>query len=123
MQTAKVLSSTSSTSTPRHRPNLAWPLLLGAVFLAASVRAQAPPLLCSTNLGAQVFAVDEQTNVYAQAGGAVVKLSGSGVPLQTNVLSLLPGTARRDAAGNFYYAGVYPGTPIPPYVQYNEPAY
>jgi hypothetical protein len=70
---------------------------------------QAPGFLWMTNVGARVFAIDSQTNVYADVGGKVIQINGAGVPVQTNVLSQYPGRAQRDAAGNFYYAGVYPG--------------
>ena len=71
---------------------------------------QAPGLLWSTNLGAQVFAVDEQTNVYASASGSVIQLSATGVPLQTNAICPLPGIAQRNAAGDYYFAGNFDGT-------------
>ncbi len=84
------------------------------VVLAAlgtfTVRAQSPAILWSTNIGARVFAVDAQTNVYANVGGSVIKLSPEGVPLQTNAVCPLPGLAQRDAAGNYYFAGTFDGT-------------
>ncbi len=89
-------------------------ILLASLLATPHMRAcagQAPGLLWSTSVGAQVFAVDTQTNVYANAGGAVIELSGAGVPLKTNALSVYPGMAQRDSAGNLYYAGNYPGTP------------
>ena len=92
-------------------PLLSLRLILLASLLARLGHAQAPGLLWSTSVGAQVFAVDTQTNVYANAGGAVIELSGAGVPLKTNALSVYPGMAQRDSAGNLYYAGNYPGTP------------
>src|SRR6266699_2532234 len=74
-------------------PRVVNPLLPLRLILLASLLAtphmrtcagQAPGLLWSTSVGAQVFAVDTQTNVYANAGGAVIELSGAGVPLKTN---------------------------------------
>jgi len=65
-------------------------------------------VLWTTNVGAGLFAVDNQTNVYANANGTIIVLSGAGIPVQTNILCQLPGAAQRDAAGNFYYAGVRP---------------
>lgn len=63
-----------------------------------------------TNLGARVFAVDAQTNVYASASNTVIRLTAAGVPLQTNTICPLPGLAQRDADGNFYFAGSFDGT-------------
>ena len=73
-------------------------------------QAQTPGLLWSTNVGANLFAVDEQTNIYASVGGAVIKLNANGVPLQTNSICPIPGIAQRDALGNFYFAGNFDGT-------------
>src|SRR6266853_386035 len=84
-----------------------WPALMAA-WIPLSVGAQAPDLLWTTNVGARVFAVDDQTNVYASTGGSVIELNGSGVPLQTNSFCPLPGFAQRDAAGNIYFAGAFP---------------
>ena len=51
---------------------------------------------------------------YAASNGTVIKLTGSGVPLQTNILNQLAGLVQRDSAGNFYFASVFlpagPGT-------------
>ena len=52
--------------------------------------AQPPGLLWRTNAGASLFAVDEQTNLYANAGGTVIKLNSDGVPFQTNSISPAP---------------------------------
>src|SRR5688572_12119094 len=74
-------------------------LLVVAMLLAAlstRVQAQAPGLLWSTNIGARLFAVDSQTNAYANAGGTVIVLTGNGVPLQTNSVCPRPGLALRD---------------------------
>jgi len=75
-----------------------------------SARAQAPGLLWSTNVGAKLFAVDSQTNAYAQIAGTVIKISSAGVPLETNAICPRLGVAQRDAAGNFYFAGSLEGT-------------
>jgi hypothetical protein len=56
-------------------------------FSTGTMCAQAPSVLWTTNVGAQVFAVDELTNVYAGSNGVVIELNGSGAPIQTNVLS------------------------------------
>jgi len=69
-----------------------------------------PGLAWTTNIGARVFAIDEQTNLYASAGGNVLVLDASGTVLQTNSICPLPGVARRDAAGNYFYAGSFDGT-------------
>jgi len=60
-------------------------------------------------VGAILFAVDAQTNLYANASGTVIKLNGDGVPLQTNSICPRPGIALRDTAGNFYFSGIMPG--------------
>jgi len=72
------------------------------------LHAQPPALLWHTNVGASLFAVDEQTNLYANAGGTVIKLNGDGTPLETNTFSQFPGMMQRDVDGNFYLAGVVP---------------
>lgn len=79
------------------------------VFLPASLRAQAPSLLWTTNVGATLFAVDSQTNAYANVGGKVILISPAGQALQTNTICPLPGIARRDGAGNYYFAGSFDG--------------
>jgi hypothetical protein len=66
--------------------------------------------LWTNTLGARVFAVDDQTNVYANAAGAVIIVSGAGQPLQTNRICPLPSIAQRDAAGNYLFAGSFDGT-------------
>ena len=43
-----------------------------AVWAPLCDGAQAPDLMWTTNVGARVFAVDNQTNVYANAGGSVM---------------------------------------------------
>jgi hypothetical protein len=84
------------------------PLLTALVVLLASATrgsSQPPSLLWATNVGAQVFAVDNQTNVYAFTNGVVIKLNAAGVPVQTNVLNPALQIVRRDASGNFWGAG------------------
>jgi len=83
---------------------------LWMITLSPRAHAQAPGLLWATNIGARVFAVDAQTNLYANAGGLVFKLSSAGQPLQTNAVCPIPGVAQRDSAGNFYFAGSFDGT-------------
>ena len=85
-------------------------IAVGFLCQVHGLYAQPPPLLWRTNMGANVFAVDEQTNIYANAGGTVTKLNGDGVPLQTSAICPLPGLAQRDAAGNFLFAGSFDGT-------------
>lgn len=83
---------------------------LAGILLPAVVQAQAPSLSWSTNPGATLFAVDLQTNAYANVGGKVIVISPAGQALQTNTICPLPGIARRDNAGNFYFAGSFDGT-------------
>src|SRR5258707_6761786 len=92
--------------------------ILGALlFFTAFPRglhAQAPGILWTTNLAATLFAVDAQTNVYANIGGSVITLASAGTPTQTNticpVTSPAPTIARRDDSGNFYFLGNFDGT-------------
>src|SRR5437016_3830555 len=95
------------------------PLAFSMFGLALPLFGQAPSLLWTKNIGGRVFAADSQTNVYMQANTSVIKVSGDGIPLQTNSLSIYPGVAQRDTAGNFCYAGKYPGTPSGTFVCYN----
>jgi len=73
-------------------------LLLGTAgtFVVAQNRAdaQAPSLIWSANIGAQLFAADAQTNVYASAGDTVIKLNGVGVPFETNSICPRPRQSR-----------------------------
>jgi len=85
-------------------------IAFGFICQIHGLHAQAPALLWHTNVGANLFAVDEQTNLYANTGGTVIKLNGNGVPLQTNAICPLPGAVQRDAAGNFFFAGSFDGT-------------
>ena len=85
-------------------------LILLAAAIAQPLWAQAPPLTWTTNLGARLFAVDGQTNVYANVGGKVIQSTALGVPTQTNTICPVDGIARRDAAGNFYFGGNFDGT-------------
>jgi hypothetical protein len=82
-----------------------------ACALAIQASGQAPGLLWQTNVGARLFAVDPQTNVYANLAGTIIQMSGDGVPLQTNVLcSLTNCIARLDNLGNFHLSGSFDGT-------------
>ena len=82
--------------------------LLGIAHLA---NAQAPGLMWSANIGARLFAVDDEANSYANVGGSVIKLSPTGIPLETNnICPVLPSVAQRDSAGNFYFAGKFDGS-------------
>jgi len=83
---------------------------LGLDPLVLKSSAQAPGLLWSTNIGAQLFAVDDQTNLYANAGGKVIVLDSAGAPVRTNAICPLNGVAQRDGSGNFYFAGSFDGT-------------
>ena len=85
------------------------PLLL---LFAAQIFGQAPSLVWSTNIGATLFAIDANTNVYANVGGTVIKLSGDGVPLQTNAICPRSGIAIRDSSANYYFAGLMPSHAI-----------
>lgn len=88
------------------------PIAVGVLTLWACIPSygQAPGLLWTTNIAATLFAVDAETNAYANVGGSVIKLSPNGVPLQTNSICPIPGMAQRDATGNFYFAGNFDGT-------------
>lgn len=57
-----------------------------------------------------MFAVDNQTNSYANVGGSVIVINPNGVPVSTNVICPLPGKAQRDSSGNYYFAGTFDGT-------------
>jgi hypothetical protein len=89
-------------------------LLTFGTLCTQQLCAQAPALLWRTNINANVFAVDDQTNVYANANGVVITLDSGGHPFATNTIcpvpSLQPGFAKRDAAGNFYFGGTFDGT-------------
>ena len=98
--------------TSRKHLFLTW-LLLVCLF-PRWAQAQAPGLLWSTNLGARLFAVDAQTNVYANSGGTVFTINSAGVPVSTNtvcsVTSAAPVSARLDGSGNYYFLGNFDGT-------------
>lgn len=78
--------------------------------LARSAPAQSPGLLWSTNVGARLFALDAQTNAYAVSGTNVIVINLTGQIVQTNSFCPVPGIARLDANGNFYFAGSFDGT-------------
>ena len=87
-------------------------LLMLAAATGPSAWGQAPAVLWSTNVGASVFAVDAQTNVYAFKVGSVLDINGSGVLISSNLVCPAPGVveAGRDAAGNLYFAGNFSQT-------------
>ncbi len=92
---------------------LAWLLCLAflAGLSARSVQAQAPGLLWRTNVGARLFAVDAQTNVYANQNATIIALDSTGAAFQTNTLcSVTNAIAQRDGQGNLYLAGSFDGT-------------
>src|SRR6266478_4268504 len=63
-------------------------LVISCALFQCRVSAQAPHLLWTTNIGARVFSVDEQTNVYAIALGTIFILDGAGAVLQTNLVGI-----------------------------------
>jgi hypothetical protein len=85
-------------------------LFLSSLFVATNCLADGPGLLWTTNVGGRLFSVDGQTNLYANAGGSVITLSDAGPSLQTNTICPLPGIARRDLAGNYFFGGIFDGT-------------
>lgn len=83
-----------------------WAVILSAFIAALSARGQAPAMAWSTNVGAILIGSDAQTNVYAELNSeSIITISSTGAALQTNHICPFPGLARRDAAGNFYFAG------------------
>ena len=92
----------------RHSLSIGFALLLGAGALVA--RAQAPALLWRTNVGATLFAVDAQTNTYANSNGTVIQLNSSGAMLGATPACPLPSVAKRDTTGNYIFAGTFDGT-------------
>src|SRR5437868_4048433 len=60
---------------------------LGTIlFCAPGLYAQAPSLVWRTNVNASLFAMDSQTNVYANTNGTVITLNSLGIPFKTNAL-------------------------------------
>jgi hypothetical protein len=100
----------ASGSSPSVNLSMEYDRSIIAVFGTNAPGGAAPGLLWATNIGATLFAIDSQTNLYANTGGTVFTLSGNGAVLQTNTVCPLPGIARRDSAGNFYFAGAFDGT-------------
>src|ERR1051326_566696 len=61
----------------------------------------------SNNVFGQVFAVDDQTNVYVNANGPIVILNAAGTVIQSNTICPVPALTQRDATGNYYFFGNY----------------
>ena len=68
------------------------------VFAAVLANAGAPSLQWTNNVGARVFAIDAQTNVFASASNAVLKINPAGSVVLTLLLTNRPGMTQRDAA-------------------------
>jgi hypothetical protein len=84
-------------------------LLVAAAFDVGVVQAEVPNLLWSTNLNARVFDVDGVTNLYANSGGTLFVLNSAGQVIQSNTICPRGTFARRDASGNYYFAGSFDG--------------
>src|SRR5882672_5427811 len=101
---------------PRARLSRLCAVFLFYASLHCSLLAQAPAVLWTTNIGAQVFGVDKQTNVYAFGDGKAFILDGAGKVQRTNTVGIAEGSQLYHAAqldpvsGDYYYAGVYPAT-------------
>ncbi len=79
-----------------------------------SLLAQTPAVLWTTNIAAQLFGVDTQTNVYAFGAGKIFILDAAGRVQQTNIVGIAEGQGTRMAqldpsSGNYFYAGIHPG--------------
>src|SRR5260370_1374590 len=104
-------------------------VILFTASLESSLLAQAPALLWTTNIGAQAFGVDNQTNVYAFGNGKVLIVDAAGRVQRTNIVGIAEGSqlyhaAQLDAnSGDYYYAGVYPSTICSIGVYYATPAF
>ncbi|TAL01165.1 MAG: hypothetical protein EPO07_08735 [Verrucomicrobia bacterium] len=87
-------------------------LLAAVVLLTTTLSlAQAPGLAWTTNIGAQAFAVDVQSNIFALHGGSVVRITAGGSVLETNAFCPIPAAyAQRDSAGSYYFTGSFDGT-------------
>src|SRR6266446_5008875 len=70
-------------------------VLLFYASLHFSALAQAPPLLWTTNIGAQVFGVESQTNVYAFGPGKIFILDRTGTVQRTNIVGIVEGQGTR----------------------------
>jgi len=73
-----------------------------------------PAVLWTTNIAAQLFGVDAQTNVYAFGAGKIFILDAAGRVQQTNIVGIAEGQGTRMAqldpsSGNYFYAGIHPG--------------
>jgi hypothetical protein len=85
--------------------------LSGGLFLAYG---QAPGLVWKLPVNAKFFAIDGQTNLYANTGGTVKVLNSSGVLISSNLFCPVTGpgatVAQRDAQGNYWFFGNFDGT-------------
>ncbi len=77
------------------------------LIMVLSAWGQSPGLMWSTNVGAILIGSDAQTNLYSEPNNdeSIVTLNSAGKSLNTNHFCPFPAAARRDAAGNFYFAG------------------
>lgn len=112
MKSCRFLPGAQALSISRVKPWRALSLVVGLVTVCQpdSLNGATPTLLWTNSLSARIFAVDAQTNVYAHAGGAVIVLNGSGVQIASNSVCPLPGVARRDLDGSYFFAGSFDGT-------------
>ena len=111
MGTHGLIGRVATFALPQFTRNVSGTFLICLAMLLPWIgHGQAPGLAWSTNLNARIFAVDANTNIYANSGGTVFQLNSSGVVSQTNVICPRPGIARRDSAGNYYFAGTFDGS-------------
>jgi hypothetical protein len=106
---ASLVGTRHRQSSQSHKTSVFATIGILALLLAGPAFGQAPALLWTTNIGATLFAVDADANAYANAGGAVIQLKSDGTILRTDSICPRSGIAIRDAAGNFYFAGLLPG--------------
>ena len=88
-----------------HSLRILLPIILPVLWLPSGLGAV--PSLQWFGVQGMLFALDDQTNVYVNSFGPVVKLSPTGVPLQTNTICPIYARAQRDAAGNYYFADTF----------------
>src|SRR5882672_8003682 len=99
---------------PRARLSRLCAVFLFYASLHCSLLAQTPAVLWTTNIAAQLFGVDAQTNVYAFGAGKIFILDAAGRVQQTNIVGIAEGQGTRMAqldpsSGNYFYAGIHPG--------------